>query len=64
MTDNDKMVLHLPERVLRQYGYVQTRPRPSTDIEALAADDVAQAFMDFALHILNHQQMGHLVPDK
>jgi len=48
MAGTDRMVRHLPERVLRQYGYVQTRPRPPTDIEALAADDVAQAFMEFA----------------
>jgi len=63
MADRDRMVRHLPERVLRQYGYVQTRPRPPTDIEALAADDVAQAFTKFALHILSHQQRGHPVPD-
>jgi len=41
MADIDMMVCHFPERVLRQYGYAQTRPRPPTDIEALAADDVA-----------------------
>ena len=52
----------MPERVLRQYGYVQTWPRPPTDIEALV-DDVAQAFTEFALHVLSHQQRGHPVPD-
>jgi len=57
------MVRHLPERVLRQYGYVQTRPRPPTDIELLAADDVAQTFTEFALHVLSHQQRGHPVLD-
>jgi len=36
---------------------------PPTDIEALAADDVAQAFTEFALHVLSHQQRGHPVPD-
>jgi len=41
MADKDRRVCHLPERVLRQYGYVQTRPRPPTDIGRLAADDVA-----------------------
>jgi len=63
MAGSDKMVCHLPERVLRQYMYVQTRPRPPTDIETLAADDVAQAFTEFALHVLSHQQRGHPVPD-
>ena len=62
MADRDKMVRHLPEWVLRQYGYVQTRPRPPTDIEALAADDVAQAFTEFALHVPSHQHRGHPVP--
>jgi len=63
MAGSDRMVRYLPERVLRQYGYVQTRPRPPTDIEALAADDVAQAFTEFALHVLSHLQMGHPVSD-
>jgi hypothetical protein len=63
MADSDMMVRHLPERVLRQYGYIQTIHRPPTDIELLAADDVAQAFIEFALHVLNHQQRGHPVPD-
>jgi len=63
MAGSDRMVRHLLERVLRQYGYVQTRPMPPTDIEALAADDVAQAFTEFALHVLSHQQRGHPVPD-
>jgi len=41
MTDSDGMIRHLPERVLRQYGYVQTVLMAPTDIELLAADDVA-----------------------
>ena len=63
MADRDRMVCHLLERVLRQYGYVQRIPRPSTDIEVLAADDVAHAFTEFALHVLSHQQRGDQVPD-
>jgi len=63
MADSNRMVRHLPERVLRQYGNVQTIPRPPTDIELLAADDVAQAFTEFALHVLSHQQTGHPVLD-
>ena len=63
MADSDRMVPHLPEWVLRQYGYVQTRPRPPTDIEDLTTDGVAQDFTEFALHVLSHQQRGHPVPD-
>jgi len=63
MVGRDRMVRHFPERVLRQYGYVQRIPRPPTDIEVLAADDVAHAFTKFALHVLNHQQGGDQVPD-
>ena len=63
MAGSDMMVRHLPERVLGQYGYVHTRPRPPTDIEALVADDVTQAFTEFALHVLSHQLRGHPVPD-
>jgi len=63
MAGSDRMVCHLPERVLRQYGYVQRIPRPPTDIELIAADDVAHAFMEFALHVLSHQHKGDPVPD-
>jgi len=41
MAGSDRMICHLPERVLRQYGYVQTIPRAPTDIELIVADDVA-----------------------
>jgi len=63
MASNDRMVRHLLERVLRQNMYVQTQPRPPTDIETLVADDVAQAFTEFALYILSHQQRAHPVSD-
>jgi len=58
MAGRDMMVRHLLERILRQYGYVQRIPRPPKDIEVLAADDVAYAFTEFALHVLSHQQRG------
>jgi len=41
MAGKDNRVCHLPERVLRQYWYVQTISRAPTDIRRLAADDVA-----------------------
>jgi len=63
MTSSDWMVRHLPERVLRKYMYVQRIPRPPTDIELIAADDVTHAFAEFALHVLSHQDRGDLVPD-
>ncbi|AES89996.1 hypothetical protein MTR_4g083040 [Medicago truncatula] len=47
----------------RRYRYVQTIPRAPTDIELIAADDVAHTFTEFALHVLSHQDRGHPVPD-
>jgi len=63
MADKDRRVRHLPERVLRQYGYVQTILRPPTNIGHLAADDVAMTFLEFALHVLSQQDWGGLVLD-
>ncbi|RHN53594.1 putative aminotransferase-like, plant mobile domain-containing protein [Medicago truncatula] len=60
MTGSDRMVHHLSERVLRKYGYVQTILRAPTDIELIAADDVAQDFTEFALHVLSHQDRGYM----
>ena len=63
MAGRDRRVRHLPKRVLRQYGYVQTIPRSPTDIGPLAPEEVAMAFMEFALHVLSQQEKGDLVPD-
>jgi hypothetical protein len=63
MAGKDRRVRHLPERVLRQYRYVQTIPRPPTDIGPLESGDVAMAFMEFALHVLSQQKRGDLVLD-
>ena len=63
MAEKQKMVRHLPERVLRQYGYVQTVPRPPTTIMPLSPADVAIAFLEFALHVVAQQQRGDQVPD-
>jgi len=63
MASRDKRARHLPERVLRQYGYVQTIPRPPTDIGPLAPADVAMAFMEFSLHVLSQQERDDLVPE-
>jgi len=63
MAGKGRRVRHLPEQVLRQYRYVQTRPRPPRGIQPFAADDVAMAFMEFALHLLSQKERGHLVPN-
>jgi len=63
MAGKDRMVRHLPERVLRQYGYVQTILRPPTDIGPLVLGEVAMAFMEFDPHVLSQQERSDLVPD-
>lgn len=49
---------HLPERVLRQYGYVQTVPRHPTDIVELRPPQIVQAFIDFRTHTLKAPDLG------
>jgi len=45
MAGKQKMVRHLPERVVRKYGYVQKVPRPPTTIIPLVPADVVAAFL-------------------
>jgi len=63
MAGKQRMVRHLPERVLRQYRYVQTVPRPPTTIMPLAPANVATAFLEFALHVIAQQHRGAQVSD-
>jgi len=63
MVGKQKMVRHLPERVLRQYRYVQTVSRSPTTILPLAPAYVVAAFLEFALHVVSQQESGHQVPD-
>jgi len=49
---------HLPERVLRQYGYIQTVPRPPTDVVELSPAEIVQAFVDFHTHTLKAADWG------
>ena len=44
----DMMCRHLSEWVMRQYGYVQTIPRPPTTIGDLAPTDVVMTFTDLS----------------
>jgi hypothetical protein len=53
MAEKDKMCLHLSERVLRQYLYIQTIPISHTTIGALDPEDVVVAFQDFMVHVLD-----------
>jgi len=62
MAGKARMVRHLLERVLRQYGRVQTIPRPPiTMIESLEPARVVTTFLKFALHVLTQQQRGESV---
>jgi len=58
MCGDRRLYRHLPERVLRQYGYVQTIPRPPTDVAELSAAMVAQAFLDFRTCTLKAEDWG------
>jgi hypothetical protein len=49
---------HLPERVLRQYGYVQSVPRHPTDAVELAPPQIVQSFVDFRTHTLKEPDWG------
>jgi hypothetical protein len=62
MADKDRMVRHLPELVLMQYGYVQTIPIPPMTIQPLEAEHVVTAFLEFDLHVLSQQERGEPVP--
>jgi len=53
----------LPEQVLRQYGYVQTVPRPAATIGSLEPEEVVTAFMEFVVHVLSQQKRGDPVPE-
>jgi len=55
MAGKQKMVRHFPERVVKQYKYVQKVPRPPTTIMPLAPADVVAAFLEFALHVVPQQ---------
>jgi len=58
MCGDRRVYRHLPERVLRQYGYVQTIPRPPTDVVELSPAEIVQAFVDFRTHTLKEANWG------
>ena len=49
---------HFPERVLQQYGYVQTIPRHLTNVVELRPPQIMQAFLDFRTHTLKEPGWG------
>jgi len=63
MANKERMCCHMLERVLRQYGYVQTIPRSPTTIADLEPEDVVIAFKDFDVHVLSQTERGQVVPE-
>jgi len=59
MCDVRRVYRHLPERVLRQYRYVQSVPRHPTDVVELTPPQIVQAFVDFRTHKLKEPHWGH-----
>jgi len=53
-----RVYCHLPERVLRQYRYVQRVPRHPTDVVELLPPQIVQAFVDFHTHTLKEPDWG------
>jgi len=58
MCGDRRVYRHLPDRVLRQYGYVQIVPRPPTDVVELSPAEIVQAFVDFRTHTLKAANWG------
>jgi len=63
MASKARMMRHFPERVLRQYGYVQTVPMSPTSIKPLEPAEVATCLLEFVVHVLSQVQRGYLVPE-
>jgi hypothetical protein len=49
---------HFPERVLRQYRYVQSVPRHPTDVVQLTLPQIVQTFIDFNTCTLKDPDWG------
>ena len=63
IADKERMCRHLPERVLRQYGYIHTIPRPPTTIGDLEPEDMIIVFWDFVVHVLSQAERGQVVAE-
>jgi len=53
----------LPERVKRQYRYVQDIPRPPTDVLSMRASHIPHAFIDFRPHTIKEESWGEPTGD-
>jgi len=49
---------HFPERVRRQYGYVQNVPRHPTDVVELRPDQIVLTFLDFCIYTIKEPDWG------
>jgi hypothetical protein len=58
MCGDRRVYRHLPERVLRQYVYVQSVPIPPSDIVELSPAEIVQAFVDFRPRTLKAADWG------
>ena len=58
MAGKARMCRSLPERVLRQYSYVQTILKPPTTIGPLEPEEVVTAFIEFVVHVLSQHERG------
>jgi hypothetical protein len=59
----EKVCRHLPERVKRQYGYVQDIPRYLTYVLSMRASHTPQAFIDFRPHTTKEESWGQPTKD-
>jgi len=58
MCDVRRVYRHLPERGLRQYGYVQRVRKHPTNVVELLPPQIVQAFVDFRTHTLKEADWG------
>jgi hypothetical protein len=58
MCGDRRVYRHFPERVLRQYRYVQAVPRHPSDVVELSLTEIVQAFVYFRTHTLKATNWG------
>jgi hypothetical protein len=58
MCGDRRVYRHLPERVLRQYKYIQIVPRHPSEIVQLSPTEIVQAFVDFRTRTLKADYWG------
>ncbi|RHN45659.1 hypothetical protein MtrunA17_Chr7g0233741 [Medicago truncatula] len=58
MCSVDKVYCHLPERVRRQYGYVQNVSRHLIDVVELRPTHIVKGEIDFRTHTIKEPEWG------